>query len=176
MTKREISETPFARVMGVDPSLTATGVAYADGSSETLSWQGTGVTRLKAANHWAHFVHVDAELVVIEGYAFAARHSQAHALGELGGVLRLGFLESGVDVLEVPPATLKKFATGKGNASKADVLVSAVKRLDYGGSSHDEADALWLREIGLSLADQSTVDLPASHLAALDKLKSARDA
>lgn len=85
----------------------------------------------------------DVDLVVLEGYAFA-RPNQAHQLGELGGVVRLALFEAGIRWLAVPPAVLKKFATGRGNAKKAEVLTEAVRRLHYGGSNDNEADALWL--------------------------------
>jgi len=88
------------------------------------------------------------DLVVIEGYAFA-RANRAHQIGELGGVLRVAFAEAGVPLVEVAPMARAKYATGKGNAKKEAVLVEAVKRLGYEGSSNDEADALWLLYMAL---------------------------
>ena len=49
--------------------------------------------------------------------------------------------------------TLKKFATGKGNADKSAMIEAARQKLGYQGNSDDEADALWLwqfakREMG----------------------------
>jgi len=68
---------------------------------------------------------------------------------------------------------LKVFATGKGNAGKADVLVSAVRRLGYDGADHNQADALWLRAIGMHLLGEPIVDLPKEHLRSLAKLSPA---
>lgn len=42
---------------------------------------------------------------------------------------------------------LKKYATGKGNASKQAMVNAATKRLDYTGNNDNEADALWCLEI-----------------------------
>jgi len=44
----------------------------------------------------------------------------------------------------VHSATLKKHATGKGNAKKPDMLAAARARLGYPGSDDNECDALWL--------------------------------
>lgn len=71
----------------------------------------------------------------------------------------------------VNAATLKTYATGKGNASKALVLVEAVKRLGYDGYDDNEADALWLADLGARLHGYNRPQLPATHLRALDKLK-----
>lgn len=40
-------------------------------------------------------------------------------------------------------------ATDAGAAPKEAVLAAAIRRLGYGGSSHDEADAFWLRTMAL---------------------------
>lgn len=52
----------------------------------------------------------------------------------------------GIHHAAVHSATLKKFATGKGNAKKPAMIEAARKKLGYQGKSDDEADALWLLE------------------------------
>ena len=74
-------------------------------------------------------------------------------------------------VTAVPPTTLKMYATGKGTASKSLVLVEAVKRLKYDGYDDNEADALWLADLGARLDGFDRPALPAGHLKALDKLR-----
>lgn len=49
---------------------------------------------------------------VIEGYAYAATH-QAHALGELGGVVRLELVRAGVEIRTVPVASARKLLLGR---------------------------------------------------------------
>ena len=60
----------------------------------------------------------------------------------------------GVEVLEIAPSTVKRVATGKGNASKAEVL-EAVARFwpDYLPDAYDEADALAIALAGLKSLD-----------------------
>lgn len=186
------------RVVGLDLSLTATGVANGNGVPETLTSRLKGCQRLAeirdavldcCAFGWmpdpgcdfpgphdrdfsgAVVTHVSRPLVVIEGYAFAARNSHAHALGELGGVIRLALHEAGVPYVDVPPSSLKKYACGKGNANKGEMLAAAIRRLDYEGASDNEADALWLRAMGLDALGCPVVKLPEAHRAALAKVE-----
>ena len=157
------------RIIGLDLSLTATGIATPD-LVGTIKSKFRGPRRLVEirADILEHCTRDD--IAVIEGYAFG-RHNQAAHLGELGGVVRVALYEAGVRILTVPPASLKRYATGKGNASKEDVLAAAIRRLGYQGSSTDEADALWLRQIGLAkYAPDDAVNVPAENRAALEKI------
>lgn len=156
-------------VIGVDPSYTSTGVATASGVS-SFELKGDGRERLEHAYRWAKLFKGKPVVVFIEGYA-PGRNNRAHQMGELGGVLRLGFTHAGIEYRDVSPPTVKKYATGKGNAGKDQVLAEAIRRLGYEGHSTDEADALWLRQIGLALTGGDAVDVPQAHRAALDVLR-----
>lgn len=165
-------------VVGIDPSLTATGVAWPDGSTEVLAWPGRGVDRLAGVyarvENWCHRgpLAVGEPLVILEGYAHG-KGNQAHQMGELGGVLRLVLHHQHVEFVVVPPAVVKKYATGKGNANKDLVRDAARDRLGplAPGISSDECDALWLRQIGLALTgDPFAVEVPKLHRSALDKI------
>lgn len=102
--------------------------------------------------------HVNAhDVVIVEGYSYASKN-QAHQLGELGGVVRLCLHEHGVQRVDVAPPTLKRFATGKGNAGKPDMLVAAI-RSGYEGPSDDNCvDAWWLRQLGLFAIGEGDLD------------------
>lgn len=160
-------------IVGLDLSLTATGVATPSGPCLVTPGKRRGMERLQYIRERVLSLAGGAELVVIEGYSYHSRSSRAHKLGELGGVVRLALWEEGIPYLDVPPSSLKRFATGSGNASKGLVLVEAVKRLGYPGADDNEADALWLREIGRHILGQDTVPLPKAHLTALRKLSDA---
>lgn len=159
-------------VVGLDLSLTATGLATDDGP-EVLATKLRGAERLA----WVRDEVYDrihgadrADLVVLEGYAYA-RANQAHQIGEMGGVIRLALHEAGIPFVEVAPATLKKYATGHGNAGKGEVLAAAIRRLGYEGHDDNEADALWLRRMGLDAYDPEWAgSVTASRAAALDKV------
>lgn len=160
-------------ILGLDPSLSATGYALPSGYVGTFTPKGRRVERLGNAAQWIEeILHVhEIDVVYLEGYSYGSKGRAAISLGELGGVLRLAIADAGVKMVEVSPATLKKYATGAGNAAKERVLVAAVKRLDYGGHSTDEADALWLYELGACIAGVRDHRVPKSHLNALKKIK-----
>lgn len=159
------------RIVGLDLSLNSTGVALPSGATlrhqprctgvERLAWHRDAIAAALAANV--------VDLAVLEGYAYG-RHNGAAALGELGGVVRLALADAGVPVVVVPPAALKLYATGKGNASKDEVFAAAIRRLDYEGSSNDECDALWLRAMGMDACGEPVTEVPGRHREALAKV------
>jgi crossover junction endodeoxyribonuclease RuvC len=160
------------RVVAFDLSLTSTGVADCDGTRRICP-KSTGVERLaevRDAVIRACYRHILApDLVVIEGYSYGSGNS-AHQVGELGGVVRLALHEAGIRYEVVPPASLKLYACGVGNAGKDDVLLAAVRRLGYEGKSKDEADALWLYALAMHALGEPIVDVPKAHLRALKAL------
>lgn len=133
-------------VLGLDLSLTRTGWATADGYGVLVPPKGKdrGLPRLQWIRDAVLELAAGVDLVAVEGYSFGSRNSHAHALGELGGVVRLALYEAGAVIAAVPPAVLKKYATGRGNAPKGEVLAAAIRRLGYAGHDDNEADALWL--------------------------------
>lgn len=162
-----------ARVLALDLSLTATGVAFPDGVTVTITTKDKGVERLATIREEVLACLGDGDWrpthVAIEGPAFG-RANQMHALGQLAGVVYLALHEDGFDPVIVPPSSLKKYATGKGNAAKPEVLAAAIRRLDYDGHDDNEADALWLRALVMDALGHPVVDVPATHRAALAKV------
>jgi hypothetical protein len=141
-----------ARVAGVDLSLTKAGLARVDGTLATLRPHGAGYERHRSlATKISRELYAmrPLELVVLEGY-------DPHPLGylalvraaEIGGIVRSWLTAVGFIFEDVAPAALKKRATGKGNANKAAV-VAAARAAGAPIETDDEADAYWLRQIGL---------------------------
>jgi len=168
------------RLAAFDLSLTAIGYARTFGSEVALGrpWESgvfkpgyAGPKRLwHALNEVVNIAgRVDqCDVVILEGYAYAARH-QAHQLGELGGVIRLGLFQRKLPFVVIPPSKLKQFATGKGQIEKEAVIAQAVRRLGYEGYSHDEADALWLLQMGLHRYGlPGAVEMPKANRAAIE--------
>lgn len=162
------------RVAGIDPSLTATGIALPDGST----------VKIASSTHVSTFERLDKidrttrsylsewspDLVVIEGIGGAGpgREAAIKTTG-LGTVLRLTCWRLGIPVLDVAPNTLKAYATGHGGADKDRMRESYVERLrpvlarSPIDVTHDEIDALWLRDVGRWL-DESQFAGPHSEI------------
>ena len=143
-----------ARVLGFDPSLTCSGYSRRlDGDLDLGRIKTTnrrGPDRLYYVRSALRRLlrEEKPELVVYEGYAFGAKGNNMFNIGELGGALLLELWEQGIDVLVVPPTTLKQAVTTSGKADK-DRMVQAI--YDLHGlhiPSHDEADAYALMTFG----------------------------
>lgn len=161
-------------IAGIDLSLTSTGYSI---SGDT----GAITTKYKGAERLSYISNVILELckefsvdvAVIESYSFASRNSQAHSIGELGGAVRMRLWENNIPYVDVPPTCRAKFATGKGNASKNEVIsaISAKTGIVWSGAgSDDRCDAWILEQMGLAAAGKSTYDWPAVNLSALAKI------
>lgn len=113
-------------ILGLDLSLTAPGIAYAD-VAETLRIPNIkGISRL---GYWrdslTHVLRTVApSVVVLEGYSFGSKGQGVVQIGELGGLVRLLMADAGIPYVEVAPSKVKKYATGKGNARKGTGLKS----------------------------------------------------
>jgi Holliday junction resolvasome RuvABC endonuclease subunit len=64
----------------------------------------------------------DVEYAIIEGLAYGSRGSATFDLGGLFHGLIGVFIERGIKFAILPPSTAKRFWTGKGNASKEDMI------------------------------------------------------
>lgn len=161
-------------VMGLDLSLTSTGVSC-DGKTTIVATKAKGAERLfnlQAAIRAEIGAHSNPG-VVIEGYSFASRNSQAHSIGELGGVVRLLLHTLQIPYVEVPPTVRAKFATGRGNASKNEVVSAVSARTGIvwdGAGGDDRCDAYILEEMGRSVLGRQRHDWPAANLVALEKI------
>jgi crossover junction endodeoxyribonuclease RuvC len=155
--------------MALDLSLAKTGVATTAGVTLIQPKARRGPERLVYVQHEVIRIaeEQDIDLVAIEGYSYGSRYG-GERLGELGGVIRVGLYSAGIDYIEVAPHSIKKYATGKGNAPKDAVLVEAVRRLGYDGAQGpDGADALWLWALVREAAGEPVVTVPAKHREAL---------
>lgn len=138
-------------IAAFDLSLVATGWAESrDSVSGVISFPKLrGIDRLIAIRNRVMVAARGADLVVLEGFAWGAKGNAVLDLAMLGGVVRVALTEAGLTYVEVNPSSLKKFATGKGNAKKDEVFAAAIRKLDYQGTDHNEADALWLLQMAV---------------------------
>ena len=160
----------MTRVLGLDLSLTATGYAADAEVVGVIRSKARGPRRLAEIRNFILELAADAEVVVLESYSYASQN-QAHQVGELGGVIRLGLYSAHIPYAEVAPTALKKFATGKGNSDKDRVLAAAIRRFAFEGDDNNAADAWILRAMGLVHYDAAPIALAAGALDALAKVE-----
>lgn len=87
-------------------------------------------------------------LVVFEGAVTYGKFPN-HVAVEMQGVLKLFCEENNIEYKSYMPTEIKKFATGKGNAKKEQVILSAKTRFNYEGFDDNEADAICLYHLAL---------------------------
>jgi Holliday junction resolvasome RuvABC endonuclease subunit len=150
---------------GIDPSTKRIGLAHPDGATTSITARAGADDPIRRRHELRAGVRrelrlwPEARLAVVEGYGLGSpgRLSLVR-LGEVGGAVRDEAFELGLEVVEVPPSVLKLAATGKGNASKDEVL-EAARAAGSTARNHDEADAWWLHELGRRwLADEPLPD------------------
>jgi Holliday junction resolvasome RuvABC endonuclease subunit len=162
-------------IMGLDLSLTSTGVSI-NGETSIVSSKAKGAQRLSEITKiiLELCINNNIKVVIIEGYSFASRNSQAHSIGELGGCVRMAFWENNIFCVEVPPTCRAKFATGRGNASKGEVI-SAISaktgKIFSGAGGNDECDAWVLEEMARAKLGTSKWDWSKEQLSALIKVE-----
>ncbi len=133
--------------LGIDPSLRSTGLVII-GENKPLIRRITptklrGTRRLQYHRDALREIIPGCVSVCIEGPSYNSLN-RAHDIGRLHGVLLLELEDHQIPTLEIPPNTLKLFATGRGDASKELVKASANERWNLKLTSDDETDALWL--------------------------------
>lgn len=157
------------RILGIDPSLTGTGLAYADGTTATVATRAAdGDRRLVQIANAVRACVDGVQLAVMEDLP---KHAMAAGLtGRVQGVVRLVLLEAGVPYVTVVPATLKKYATGKGVGDKTPMVMAAYKRFGLEFPDDNQCDAFWLRAMGLDAYHEPLAELPAVQRDAMTKV------
>ena len=81
--------------------------------------------------------------------------------------------ECNIPYIDVPPTSRAKFATGKGNAGKTEVIsaISSKTGLVFSGAgADDECDAWILEQMGLAHLGISQYDWTSTQLSSLEKI------
>jgi len=157
--------------LGIDQSLTgfALTVLNTADSTQFITWVYKspyfGVERLADIRQWLvdHLDYCEEQWTIsdiaMEGTVLASH--AALVLGELSATVRLAifdFFEEGDDrrfPLKIPPMTLKKYAAGKGNAKKQEMLLQIYKRWGIEFNDDNAADSYGLARLaGKFLIDE----------------------
>jgi len=87
--------------------------------------------------------------IVVYERPFARGQAATRLLWGMAGILEAAAHNAGVPVLDITPAEIKKWAVGKGNADKAD-MIEAAQLMGYGGDNEHEADAWCLLKFAMA--------------------------
>lgn len=151
----------YYHVIGIDPSLASTGIAYDNEQLAHVTTQKKdGNYRLQpiydvvyaaaGSGHWGK----SPALAVVEDLP---RNAMGAGLtGQAQGCVRLALSRANVSMITIAPATVKKFATGSGKADKAQLRDQYLKDTGVLNKNSDEVDAYYMRQYGLAV-----MDLPA---------------
>ncbi len=116
---------------GIDLSLTSTGLSIS-GHLTAIRSKLRGELRLIEIRNdiLLRLQEKSVQIVALEGYSYSSRFSHAHSIGELGGVIKVALAEAGIRTIIIPPTNRAKFATGRGNASKDEVMAAVLSMVD----------------------------------------------
>lgn len=155
------------RFAGLDTSLSACGVVNAAGRCLTVRPNSGGDLRARLDQLVRGVVmHLRAgggvDIAGVEGYNPGG--IQGVTMAKLGAARELICLElwrANVLIVDLPPKSIKLYATGKGNADKPTVWDAAVAASPDGlePRTHDEGDAWWARQLVMAKYQPLHVDL-----------------
>jgi Holliday junction resolvasome RuvABC endonuclease subunit len=159
------------KVTGLDLSMTATGLTHTvEQASCTHLIKPKKALDLRLPELKIRILEQarGSDLVLIEGYL--NRSMSAGITGMVHGTIRTALLEEGISYAVLPPASLKKFATGRGGASKTEMALAALKRADLEFRDDNECDSFWLWVAANLHLGNPVLDMPKAQREALDKI------
>jgi crossover junction endodeoxyribonuclease RuvC len=172
-------------VVGIDPSLTGTGIASSNGWVDVTGYKrprakNPGITQLPHPERLAAMRHIldtvftsvgNPDLVVLELPAVSRSGGGAHERGWFWWQLYNQIHNHQIPIGLLSPNQRALYATGKGNAAKGAVIDAVTRRFpDWATEGNDNAaDAVALMAAGRDWLGHPIADLPKTHRAALDK-------
>jgi len=165
---------------GIDLSLSNTGLIIIDEKSKIIleksiktspAKEKTSITTVQRVRGITTDVifelkNLNITEVAIEGFSFGSRGQGLFEIAYLGYRLREELYCNSIAYIEPTPHQLKKFATGKGNSKKSEVMLQVYKKWGEEFSDDNLADAYVLAQMlkgkvtykGLTKLQQSVLD------------------
>lgn len=159
------------KIIGLDLSMTATGICLPDGGTLTVKTDPKhGDRRLvQIKNVVAEAVRINSvDLAVLEESPPGLKGPAIKAIHMVQGAVRTALIDVGVPYAVVNPSTLKVYATGRKGANKTDMAMAAYKRAGLEFADDNQCDGWWLRLMGLDRFGLAPFTLPVAQRAALD--------
>ncbi|WP_336772325.1 hypothetical protein [Paenibacillus sp. MMO-58] len=144
------------RYVGIDPSSTTGFVALDEQGEVIRKKELTGIGKVDPKRIGTLvdeiIAHVQpGDMVCVEGYSYSSKGKGISFQFGLGAMIRDRLWRKGIEFIDVPPAALKKFATGKGNTKKEDMVNPIFERWGFSNPSDNVTDAFVLAQIAKEL-------------------------
>ncbi len=111
-------------------------------------------------------------VLAFEAPSFGSFGGKAWDRSELAGVVKERLELDAVQVFMVSPKTIKKYATGSGDADKKAMLAAARQLLPgFAGRNDNEADAAWLAALIADLLGAPFIAVPAVNRKGFPRIK-----
>ena len=156
-------------ILAIDPgNNTGWALRYHDGSIESGTWtlmpaqlrkyEGGGMRYLRFTAALDSVTKMAAEegkpigAVYYEAVRYHKSVQAAHSYGGYTAHLMAWCEQNKIAYSILPVGSIKKFATGKGNANKEAMIVAANERWNTKITDDNEADARWIAELAASMS------------------------
>lgn len=147
------------RFVGIDPS-TLTGIVVIDENGVVLHQEeihlesGMYSTAEQMQDYGRKIAQyaTGADVTCIEGFSFGSKGKGVSTQYGIGFAIRFALRDVGITFMEPTPSQVKKFATGKGNTPKDNMVLPIFKTWEYEHKSNNVRDAFVLAQIARSIS------------------------
>jgi crossover junction endodeoxyribonuclease RuvC len=162
------------RYVGIDPS-TKTGLVILNRDGEIINQEEV---KSKLKSDPDRFVDLTEsileelhpnDIIAIEGFSYGSKGRGVSTQYGIGWLIRAELFKRGYDYIEVSPSAVKKFATGKGNEKKENMVLPIFKHWGFEHPSDNVRDAYVLAKI--AMGTHGITKLTKYQTEVLDKLQ-----
>jgi crossover junction endodeoxyribonuclease RuvC len=148
------------RYVGIDPS-TKTGIVVMD---ETREWTKEITSKIKRDPE--RFIDLTTQIldwlsegdrICIEGFSYGSKGKGVSTQYGIGWLIRAELIRNGYTYIDVPPTSVKKFATGKGNTKKDEMVLPIYKKWGFEHASDNVRDAFVLAQMAKGIYDSNNL-------------------
>lgn len=145
------------RYVGIDPS-TGTGLVILDEDGQVIEAVSLKAGKeddplrfMNLTKRIRKHLNPATDKVLIEGFSFGSRGKGVSTMYGIGWCIRIMLTEEVFQWQEVPPTSLKKFASNKGNAKKEDLVLPVYKKWGFESDSNDITDGYVMARMAWSM-------------------------
>ena len=144
--------------VGIDPS-TKTGLVMLNDKGEAYYKQeiklknGMNSTAKEIKEYGKSIAHIipDGAIVMIEGFSFGSKGKGVSTQYGVGFSIRFALVGRNIPYFEPTPSQVKKFASGKGNTSKDNLIIPLLRHWNFVDPSDNVRDAYILARMSMAL-------------------------